>query len=156
MIAKTRIILGVVRRPLYLRLKHVPHHEESVLYHNLRVARLSYYWGGLVERYTKLKFKRKALLRGALLHDFFFYNWRTTRPENGKLHAFEHSRESARRAHRYYRITRRESNIILSHMWPLGENWPKHIESWLVTFADKWISAKELLRKWLRKELKGV
>lgn len=152
----SRHVLAVVRRPIYLKLKVIRHHEASIFYHNLRVARVAYRWAASLERIAFFRTKRKALIRGALLHDFFFYDWRVTRPENGKLHAFEHPRESARHAERHYFITKRERNIILSHMWPLGENWPRYGESWLVTIADKWVSLKEFSRKWFRKEKKYV
>lgn len=141
---------AVVRQPVYLRLKMIRHHEKSIFYHNLRVARVAYRLGRMIEKISRWRMKRKALIRGALLHDFFFYDWRRERPASGKLHAFEHPKESSRHAERFYSATRRERNIILSHMWPLGLPWPWHMESWLVTVADKWVSLKEFCRKWFR------
>ncbi|MCX7882842.1 MAG: HD domain-containing protein [Brevinematales bacterium] len=139
---------AVVKKPIYRRLKHIRHHERSIFYHNLRVARVAYRLGKIIERLSFWRMRKKALIRGALLHDFFFYDWRRERPVSGKLHAFEHPRESSRHAVRFYAATRRERNIILSHMWPLGRYWPCHVESWLVTIADKWVSTKEFWRKW--------
>jgi len=143
---------AVIRRPVYLRLKRIRHHERSIFYHNLRVARVAYRLAVWLEKWSLWRMRRKALIRGALLHDFFFYDWRREKPANGKWHAFEHPRESMRHAVRFYRATKREKNIILSHMWPLGEHWPCHIESWLVTLADKWVSTREFWKKWRRKE----
>ncbi len=150
-----RYTVAVVRRRIYLRLNTIRHHERSILYHNLRVARVAYRWAKFLRRWFDFRVRVKALIRGALLHDFFFYDWRRERPVSGKLHAFEHPRESANNAHYYYRITHRERNIILSHMWPLGI-WPRYRESWLVTMADKWVSLKEFLRKWSKKEYSRV
>ncbi|URA09744.1 HD domain-containing protein [Thermospira aquatica] len=150
-----RYTLAMVRRRIYLRLNTIRHHDNSILYHNLRVARVAYRWAMFLKKFFSRHIKTKALIRGALLNDFFFYDWRREKPPSGKLHAFEHPRESAKNAHYYYRITRRERNIILSHMWPLGI-WPRYSESWLVSMADKWVSLKEFLRKWLKKEYTRV
>lgn len=140
----------VVCRSIYLRLKYIRHHEKSIFSHNLRVARVAFRLGKLLEKWIPWKIRYNALIRGALLHDFFFYDWRREKPANGKLHAFEHPKESSFHAMRFYSTTHREKNIILSHMWPLGKDWPFHVESWLVTIADKWVSLREFWRKWFR------
>ena len=43
------------------------------------------------------------------------------------------------------KLTEREKNIILSHMFPLALNLPKYIESWIVIIADNLAMIKEMM-----------
>lgn len=60
----------------------------------------------------------RELVRGALLHDYFGYDWH----EKGgghRLHGFFHPKRACHRAEKKYALTRVERGIILRHMWPL-------------------------------------
>lgn len=72
--------------------------------------------------------------RGALLHDFFFYNWRF---EGRKLHAFKHPSIACKNAIEVFGINAIEQDAILRHMWPLTITPPRYHESMLVCMADK-------------------
>jgi uncharacterized protein len=122
----------------YRKLMDYHHHENSIYQHNIDVAYLAYRMG------KALKLKEKDIIRGALLHDFFHYNWRTHGPDNGKKHAWEHPRISLRNARRYFGpLTPVEKDIIIKHMWPLSLVPPFFPESFIVTLADKIIASKE-------------
>ena len=47
------------------------HGKINIYVHSLRVAYICYYW---VKKYH-LHVDEKALIRGALLHDYFLYDW---------------------------------------------------------------------------------
>jgi len=132
---------GIIFDPAYLQLKQIKHHDKSIYDHTLQVAWLSYRLGKL------LRLKQRELVRGALLHDFFLYDWRKQRPDSGKLHAFEHPLVSHQNAVKYFSpITEIERDIILKHMWPLTLFPPKYPESFLVCMVDKYIATREFAR----------
>lgn len=131
-------ISSVIDKEDYKRLQNYKHHDKSIYDHNLKVAYLSFKIGKL------LNLKIKELVRGALLHDFFFYDWRSEKPSSGKLHAFEHPKESLKNAKKYFsNLTKVEEDIILKHMWPLTLIPPKYIESFAVSVIDKIVATKE-------------
>ena len=87
----------------------------------------------------------RAAARGAILHDLTYYDWhdpaRWHRP-----HGFKHPAFALKNARALNReITPLEENIILRHMWPLTPVPPKYKEAWLVSFADKYCAAREML-----------
>ena len=87
---------------------------------------------------------RKDLIRGALLHDYFLYDWHT--PDKRKphrLHGFYHPGRALKNASAEYDLTPREREIIKKHMWPLTVVPPTCREAWIVTTADKWCSLME-------------
>lgn len=86
-----------------------------------------------------LSIDRKQLIRAALLHDYFKYDWHSYAKENGmhRLHGVHHPRIAAENANKDFSITKLEDNAIRSHMWPLGSAFPKSLEAWVIFFADK-------------------
>lgn len=120
----------------------IQHGNTSVYDHSIRVA---YYSLGLAERLHLRKHMRE-LVRGALLHDYFLYDWHVPDKENPHtLHGFYHPGTALRNASREYRLTKREKDIIKKHMWPLTVVPPRCREAWIVTTADKWCSLMETL-----------
>ena len=88
--------------------------------------------------------KRDELIRGALLHDYFLYDWHHgdyAKPH--KLHGFYHPGRALRNAMKEYALTPREQDIIKKHMWPLTVVPPMCREAWIVSAADKWCSLME-------------
>ncbi len=95
----------------------------------------------------KLSIDRKQLVRAALLHDYFKYDWHNYARENGvhRLHGVHHPRIAAENANKDFSITTLEDNAIRAHMWPLGSAFPKSTEAWVIFFADKDCAFKETL-----------
>jgi len=86
----------------------------------------------------------EVLIMGALLHDFFLYDWHTNKLP--RLHGFYHPEVAYENALRIYEIEERVANIILSHMWPLTlRRLPRCREAVIVCIADKIVSTKETL-----------
>lgn len=124
--------------------KNIQHSDVSVMKHSIKVARTSLW----LNRHFNFKCKEKDLIRGALLHDYFLYDWHA--PEHcglKNLHGFYHPGIALKNAMKEYTLTDREKNIIESHMWPLTfRHIPKYREAWVVTAADKYVSTVESLR----------
>ena len=92
-----------------------------------------------------LRVNERALLRGALLHDYFLYDWHN--PDNGhRLHGFSHPYTSLKNAKRDYSITKREADIIVKHMFPLTIVPPQTKEAWIVCLADKICAGEETIK----------
>jgi uncharacterized membrane protein/HD superfamily phosphodiesterase len=124
----------------YQRLKTFMHHRESIYDHIMQVAYLSF------KISKQLKLDYRSATRGALLHDFFCYDWRNhdlPDLDRKKFHGLHHPRIALMNAEKYFPLNDTERDIIVKHMWPLTISPPRHIESFIVTFADKYVASKE-------------
>ena len=119
---------------------YMQHGAVSVFHHSLAVACLSIF----LARRLRLHVDEQALIRGALLHDYFLYDWHEKGGHHG-LHGFTHGMQAMRNAARDYRIGPLEKNIIARHMFPLTPIPPKYKEAWLVCLADKYCAAVETI-----------
>ena len=84
------------------------------------------------------------MVRGALLHDFFMYNWNdpaSMRP----LHGFTHAREALCNAQKQFELNEIERDVIKKHMFPLNIALPRYRETALVSAADKISAVMELV-----------
>ena len=105
------------------------------------------YTGMMLADKLKIRVKRRDMIRGALLHDYFLYDWHDKDHINPfKLHGFFHPGRALKNATRDFELTEREKDIIRKHMWPMTVILPMCREAWIVTVADKWVSLKETLR----------
>lgn len=128
-------------------LEYMQHGNISVHRHSVDVAKQSL----LICKKLRLKISERELVRGALLHDYFLYDWHDSTRENFKHgHGFYHARVALKNAMQDYELTPRERDIIKKHMWPLNITPPMCKEAWVVTMADKYCSALETLK--IRKE----
>lgn len=126
----------------YKTKEYIQHGNMTVNSHVMNVARYSL----AISEKLHIRCSRRELIRGALLHDYFLYDWHTPDAENPhKLHGFYHPGTALRNAAREYRLTEREKDIIKKHMWPLTLVPPRCREAWIVTTADKWCSLMETL-----------
>lgn len=114
------------------------HGGTTVYAHSVRVACASY----SLARKLHLKLDYSALIRGALLHDYFLYDWHVKDPSH-RLHGFSHPGTALRNARRDYNLTEREANIIKRHMFPLVPIPPKTKEGWVVCLTDKTCALQE-------------
>ena len=94
---------------------------------------------------------RASLLRGALLHDYFLYDWHDPDPSH-RLHGFRHPFFALARAEEDFELTPRERNIIVRHMFPLVPVPPTCREAWIVCLADKWCALRETVAGRLRRK----
>lgn len=114
----------------------IQHGDVSVHAHVLSVARASLAAARVLER-VGVRVDRASLIRGALLHDYFLYDWHDPDPSH-RLHGFTHPFAALARAEEDFDdLTDRERNIISRHMFPLVPVPPTCREAWLVCLADK-------------------
>lgn len=117
----------------------IQHGNITCLEHSIYVSYISF----LMCRKLKLDYRSAA--RGALLHDFFLYDWHVTKPIEG-LHGFTHPYAALENADRHFQLNDLERDIIMKHMWPLTIKLPKYKESFIVTLADKYCASMELMK----------
>ncbi|MBR3720391.1 MAG: HD family phosphohydrolase [Clostridia bacterium] len=132
------IIADIANNPNVLALKnHAQHYSTTRYAHCKEVSFLTY----LICKKLKLDYISAA--RGAMLHDFYFYNWRNKNVEGQKrFHAFRHPRISLANASELFKLNDMEKDIILKHMWPLTVIPPKYTEGLIVTLVDKYSATK--------------
>lgn len=87
-------------------------------------------------RALALRVDTRALVRGALLHDYFLYDWHDPDPSH-RLHGFRHAGFALRNAGRDFSLGPIERNMIASHMFPMNLVLPRFRESLLLCLADK-------------------
>ena len=124
--------------------KNIQHSNVSVMKHSMKVAYASMW----ITKKLRLKCNKEDLVRGALLHDYFLYDWHKHDPANKhkNLHGFYHPGIALKNAERDFGLTDREREIIKKHMWPLTVVPPTCREAWVVTMADKYCSLMETLK----------
>ncbi|MDD3204866.1 MAG: HD domain-containing protein [Lachnospiraceae bacterium] len=123
--------------------KNTQHGSMSVLQHSINVAKYSL----LINEKLGIHCKTKDLIRGALLHDYFLYDWHDkNHVQLYRLHGFHHPSTALKNASKEYKLSPREKDIIKKHMWPLTIKPPLCREAWVVTTADKYCSLLETLR----------
>ncbi len=135
----------ILRGGRYAEMKQYYSHSDITVYtHCIKVAVAAF---GFAVKHG-IPCDKRALVRGALLHDYYLYDWHD--PNKGfRWHGFKHHRFALRNAEHDFPLTRREREIIRAHMFPLTF-WcvPRCREAWLVTIADKIIATEETLRKY--------
>lgn len=117
------------------------HGTTSVRDHVLTVTALSL----TLARDLHIPVDERALVRGALLHDYFLYDWHKPHPDN-VLHGFTHPFTACRNATRDHRIGALERHMIRTHMFPMVPLLPRHREAWLLCIADKIVATRETAR----------
>ena len=104
-------------------------HSISVSYNSYKLAKR---WNG----------DARATARAGLLHDLFYYDWRTTKFDEGS-HAYMHPRIAVQNAEKLTELSALERDIIVKHMWGATIAPPRYKESYIVTMVDKYCAVKE-------------
>lgn len=129
---------------------YIQHRDLNCLEHSIFVSYNSY----LVCK--KLRCDEVAAARGALLHDFFLYDWHKGR-HGDKLHGFAHPEIALENAQSHFELSDVEKDIILKHMWPLTlKKVPKYKESLIVSLIDKYCTTVELISPKTRDKIKKL
>ena len=118
--------------------KYMQHGDTSVFRHSVSVAYYSYY----LALKLHAPVNETSLIRGALLHDYFLYDWHQ-KDSSHRLHGFRHPKTALGNAQRDYHLNWKEKNIIARHMFPLIPVPPQCREAWIVCLADKWCALRE-------------
>ena len=81
--------------------RFIQHGSVSCLEHSVAVAELSFW----ICRRLGLRADWNSLVRGALLHDFFLYDWHDKAPDRPGLHGFTHPKTALKNAERLFPLT---------------------------------------------------
>jgi len=100
-------------------------HCVSVAYYSLKAA-----------NFLRIRCDSGSLVRGALLHDYYLYDWREKEISHLK-NAWIHPKVARHNAVRDYGVNALEQNIIVRHMFPVVPIPPLHVEGLIVCVADK-------------------
>lgn len=126
----------LAQEPVQRLANYTQHHHSNRLDHSISVSYNSY----LIAK--KLHLNTRATARGGLLHDLFYYDWRTTKFNLGS-HAFIHPRVALRNAEKLTDLSPMEKDIILKHMWGATLAMPKYRESAIVSLVDDYEAVYE-------------
>lgn len=135
------IINHIMNNNDFLKIDKCRHHGITRLEHSLRVSYFSY------KVSKKLKLNYKEVAEAGLLHDFFVNNQLTYRQQ--RLSAFTHPKKCLENATKHFNLSNMQKDIIFSHMFPLiPTRIPKYLESWVVSFVDKFVAAYEFVKSY--------
>lgn len=120
----------------------IQHGKTTVMKHCIDVAIVSLF---LAYKY-RVRVNERELIRGALLHDYFLYDWHENNWPN-KIHGFTHPGKAMREACKDFELSEREKNMIKHHMFPLTPVPPKYREGVILCIADKICATKETIKR---------
>ena len=127
----------LLEHPALRTLSQFDHHRSKTrLEHVKEVAYLSFKWG------KRLSLDCNAIVRGALLHDLFYYDWLHEGP---RFHGFRHHNIALKNAHKVTDLSKKEEDIIKKHMWPLTIIPPIYMESLIVSLIDTFCSTLDYI-----------
>ena len=141
------IIKDILDNDNYNILSQTKHHNTTRLNHCLKV---SYYSYKIVK---KLHLSYKETARAVLLHDFYLeqIDEQDNIKDKVSLFSFKHPLIAIKNSEKYFKLTKKEKDIIKTHMFPSNIFIPKTIESWIVCFVDKYVSVGEFKYKFHQK-----
>lgn len=117
------------------------HGSTTCLMHSLAVA----YYSLWLVRLLRLHCHAQSLVTGALLHDYFLYDWHR-KDKSHAWHGFTHPRRALCNARADFKLDPIEQNIIARHMFPLTLIPPQCREAAVVCLVDKVCCIQEILR----------
>ena len=150
------IVTDILEHNVFQELQNFFHHNSSIYEHAKVVSYVSY----KICKMLNLDYRSAA--RGGLLHDFFLYDWRDHHEPDlakEKYHGMAHPKIALDNSMKHFVLNEVEKDIIVKHMWPLTLIPPKYQESFVVTFTDKYVSSKEFIDEFKKRQvgkIKGI
>ena len=122
--------------------KYIQHGRISTFDHCIKVAKISFW----LNQRLRLNANEETLIIGAMLHDFYLYDWHEPGDGSHSFHGYKHPGTAVVNAYKHFGLSRKVLHIIESHMWPLTiTKYPKSKEAAIVCFADKFCSLEEVI-----------
>ena len=122
-----------------LRMKDISMHRGSNCYiHSFKVAKKA-----IKKSINKKNINLEVVLIGAILHDYYLYDWRQDRSKL-KKHAKNHPGIAINNAINDFDISDDVKNVIKTHMWPINiKAFPNTKEAKIVSLSDKAVTIRE-------------
>ncbi|MHB9294699.1 hypothetical protein PilKf_00424 [Pillotina sp. SPG140] len=129
----------ILNSSIFAQCKTIYSHGSISIYdHSLAVAELSF---SMVEQSRTVD--KKCVVRAALLHDFFLYEWHIPGIRY-LVHGWAHPAIAAKKAREFFAVSDKEYLCIKTHMWPWTLfHLPRSREAWIISLADKIVAFKE-------------
>lgn len=121
--------------------RFIQHGSTTLFQHCKNVAMMSL----KISRMFNIKVDTRSMIRGALLHDYYLYDWhdKSARPH---LHGYVHPAIALSNAKKIYNLNAIEEDIISHHMFPLTLCPPRTREGFIVSLSDKLCSTYETFK----------
>ena len=122
-----------------LRMKDISMHRGSNCYiHSFKVAKKA-----IKKSINKKNINLEVVLIGAILHDYYLYDWRQDRSKL-KKHAKNHPGIAINNAINDFDISDDVKTVIKTHMWPINiKAFPNTKEAKVVSLSDKAVTIRE-------------
>ncbi len=133
---------------------YMQHGSTSTYTHSLAVTYVSI----ILAEKLGISIDMRSLIRGALLHDYFLYDWHI-RDRHHWFHGYTHAARALENAKRDFIINHIENEIIRTHMFPLNlTKFPTCREAFIVSLADKICAGCETIRiaSYTENMIKGI
>ena len=122
-----------------LRMKDISMHRGSNCYeHSFKVAKKA-----IKKSLNKKNINLEVVLLGAILHDYYLYDWRNDRSKL-KKHGKNHPDIAIKNAVNDFNISEEVKKVIKTHMWPINiKDYPNTKEAKIVSISDKAVTIVE-------------
>ena len=135
------IVSDILYSDEFSKTKNIIHHGLNRYDHSVRVAHISY----KIAKALDLSYEEVA--RGGLLHDFFLIDNNAISTKERMYTLVNHPKYALRHSEKYFDLTPKERDIIVSHMFPVAPTRvPKYLESWIVNAVDDVVSIVEEIK----------
>ncbi|MFB0919905.1 MAG: HD domain-containing protein [Oscillospiraceae bacterium] len=125
--------IPLIEEGSFLRAKDIRQHGNTTRFsHCVSVA----YYSLKTAARLKIPCNARSLVRGGMLHDYYFYDRREKNISQFK-NSFIHPKAAVFNAVRDYNVSPLEQNIIVRHMFPITLIPPKYREGLIVCITDK-------------------
>lgn len=120
----------------------IQHGKTTVKMHSIAVAYTALY----ISHKLGADVNDAELVRGALLHDYFLYDWHERTIPN-MIHGYTHPGKALKQAEIDFDLSRIERDMIKHHMFPLTIIPPKTKEGFILCLADKLVASRETIKR---------
>lgn len=135
----------IIHSPSFKKAMLQKHHYRSTVgEHSLRVTASSVRICHALEK-LHVRTDKKSVVQGALCHDLGILG-RHEKYKNNRICCVQHPKDSVKTARELIPdLDQKTERIIRRHMWPLGGEMPRSREEIIVSTADKYASAKDVV-----------
>ncbi len=134
------IVNDIINNDEFLKIKDIEHHGITRYDHSVKVSYYSY----KIAKVLRLDYIQVA--RGGLLHDFFVSPKERSKKERF-VSVFVHPKKAVETAKSNFSLTKKEEDMIRTHMFPINLAVPKYLESWVVSTVVKVVAVNEFSAK---------